>query len=173
MADDLFVPALVDVAKVVTILGTLPVAIGLVAVVGSVLVRHGHAGYALTLATGLLITFAGVHIAKGAVDRARPSDALVDVAGSSYPSGHAAYAVTWVAAAVALGRVLPNLTSRLSLVTAAVIVAAVVGLSRVYLRVHFLSDVLGGWGMAAAIYSVCGIVALIVGHVRNNGPLRA
>ena len=40
--------------------------------------------------------------------------------------------------------------------------------SRVYLRVHYLSDVVGGWGLAAALFSVCGIVALVVAFVRNN-----
>ena len=42
-------------------------------------------------------------------------------------------------------RALPNLASRALLVTIAIVIAAVVGLSRVYLRVHWLSDVTGGW----------------------------
>jgi membrane protein DedA with SNARE-associated domain/membrane-associated phospholipid phosphatase len=173
MADDLFVSSVADVVKVVTDLGALPVAIAVVVGSALVLVRHHHSGYATTLATGLALTFVAVHVVKDAVDRPRPPDPLVEVTGAAYPSGHAAYAVTWVAAAVALVRVLPNLTTRVSLVTLAVILAATIGLSRVYLRAHYLSDVIGGWGMAAAIYALCGTVALIVGHVRNNGPLRA
>jgi membrane-associated phospholipid phosphatase len=42
-------------------------------------------------------------------------------------------------------------------------------LSRVYLRAHFLTDVLAGWGLAAALFSVCGIVGLVVAVVRHNG----
>ena len=52
-------------------------------------------------------SFAGVHIAKAAVDRPRPADSLVDTSGSAYPSGHAAYSVAWVAVAVLLARFVP------------------------------------------------------------------
>jgi undecaprenyl-diphosphatase len=44
-----------------------------------------------------------------------------------------------------------------------------VAATRIYLRVHYLSDVLGGAGMAAMIFGLCGMVALVVTHVRNNG----
>ena len=37
---------------------------------------------------------------QGRVDRPRPPDDLVDAAGSSFPSGHAAYAIAWVALAI-------------------------------------------------------------------------
>ena len=55
----------------------------------------------MALVVGLALTYAAVHITKDAVDRPRPARPLVDVDGGSYPSGHAAYAVTWVAVAVA------------------------------------------------------------------------
>jgi undecaprenyl-diphosphatase len=123
----------------------------------------------LVLGVGLALTYVGVHVTKAATDRARPPQPLVDTDLSGYPSGHAAYALTWVAVAVVLSRVLPNLASRAALVTAAVVIAAVVGLSRVYLRAHWLSDVTGGWGLGAALFSLCGLCALVVGYVRDNG----
>jgi undecaprenyl-diphosphatase len=52
---------------------------------------------------------------------------------------------------------------------AAVVLAVAIALTRVYLRAHYLSDVVGGAGMAAAIFALCGMAALIVGHLRNNG----
>ena len=44
----------------------------------------------------------------------------------------------------------------------------VVGLTRVYLRAHYLSDVEGGWGLAVAIFALLGVVALVVGRLRQN-----
>ena len=70
-----------------------------------------------------------------------------------------------------LTRALPGVASRVSLVTVAIIVAAAVGITRVYLRVHWLSDVVGGWGLGMAIYSLLGTAALVVAFVRNNARL--
>jgi membrane-associated phospholipid phosphatase len=110
-----------------------------------------------------------VHVAKGAVDRARPPDALIDTAGQSYPSAHAAYALAWVAIAVVLCRTLPGLTRTTAAVAGAVVLAVLIGLTRIYLRAHYLSDVIGGAGVAAAVYGLCGLAALVVTHLRHNG----
>ena len=104
----------------------------------------------LALVVGLVLTYAAVHITKDAVDRPRPPRALVDTDGAAYPSGHAAYAVTWVAVAVALSRALPTSPRASPSSTVAIVIAVVVGLSRIYLRAHYLSDVVGGWGLGAA-----------------------
>ena len=103
-----------------------------------------------------------------ATDRAAPPAPLAATDPSSFPSAPAAYAVTWIAVAVAISRVLPNLAWRFTLVVAAVVIAALVGLTSLYLRVSWLSDVTGGWAVGAGVFSVCGLVALIVGHVREN-----
>lgn len=43
-------------------------------------------------------------------------------------------------------------------------------LGPLYLRVHYWSDALAGWALGAALFSACGLVALIVGAVRHNAP---
>jgi membrane protein DedA with SNARE-associated domain/membrane-associated phospholipid phosphatase len=169
LVERLEMPALVDVAKVVTTLGAFPVAVGLVVGAWAVLLARREFVESLVLGVGLALTYVVVHVAKAALDRPRPSDPLVHTDLSAYPSGHAAYALTWVAVAVTLSRVLPNLASRAALVTAAVVIAAVVGASRLYLRAHWLSDVTGGWGIGAALFSLCGLCALVVGYLRDNG----
>jgi membrane protein DedA with SNARE-associated domain/membrane-associated phospholipid phosphatase len=168
LADRLHMDMLVNAAKVVTALGSLPVAIALVALAAATLVWRRALRDALALVAGLALTYAAVHITKDAVDRPRPARALVDTDGAAYPSGHAAYAVTWIAVAVAVSRALPNVASRFAFVTVAIVIAVAVGLSRIYLRAHYLSDVVGGWGLGAAIFALCGIAALVIGYVRNN-----
>jgi membrane-associated phospholipid phosphatase len=66
------------------------------------------------------------------------------------------------------------LTRRLRLVTSGVLVfislgiAAAVGVTRVYLRAHWWSDVAGGWGLGAAVFALLGTIALVVEHIRHN-----
>ena len=71
----------------------------------------------LVLVAGLVLVYIAVHVTKDAIERPRPTDSLVDTSGEAYPSGHAAYATAWVAAAVAL-------TRRLRLVTSGTLVFA-------------------------------------------------
>ena len=88
------------------------------------------------------------------------------------PSGHAAYATAWVAAAVVLTRRLRLVTSG-TLVFVALGIAAAVGVTRVYLRAHWWSDVAGGWGLGAGMFALIGAIALVVEHIRHNGDARA
>jgi membrane protein DedA with SNARE-associated domain/membrane-associated phospholipid phosphatase len=167
-AVDISQPTAVDVAKVLTTFGAPWLMEPLCAVVAIVLLLRRRALEAAVIGIGMGMTVALVQIAKHATDRARPGNELVDAAGSAYPSGHAAYAMAWIALAVVGVRVVPALRGRWWLVVAAIALAALVGLTRLYLRVHWLSDVLGGEGVAAMSFSVVAIVALVVAFVRQN-----
>ena len=160
---------LTDVAKLVTHLGALPVAGGVLLITALVLMWRRHGLEGLALLGGLALTYAGVHIAKAALDRPRPLEPLIDASGSAYPSGHAAYAVCWVAVAVALRHAFPGLAARAGLLTAGILIAVAVGLTRIYLRAHWFSDVAGGWGLAAMCFALAGMVALVAGFLRSGG----
>jgi membrane protein DedA with SNARE-associated domain/membrane-associated phospholipid phosphatase len=169
LVDNIRVDWLNDTAKVITWFGSGAVVGTLVLISILLLAWKRKPIELLTLAIGSGLTYAGVHITKGAVDRPRPEGSLVETMGSSFPSGHAAYATAYVAMGVIAARVLPNLVSRVALVTGTLIAAALIGASREYLLAHYWSDVVAGWALGATVFATCGIVALVVGYVRNNG----
>jgi membrane protein DedA with SNARE-associated domain/membrane-associated phospholipid phosphatase len=159
---------LTEVAKVVTELGSLAVVALVVLATALWALRRRHWLDAAALTAGLALSYVAVHEAKAAYDRSRPEGGLTDAALSSYPSGHALYAVAWLACAMVLVRAGSGWAVRFAAVTLALAIVAAVGLTRVYLRVHHLTDVLGGIGLGLAIWAMCGIVALVAGHVRHN-----
>jgi undecaprenyl-diphosphatase len=157
-----------DIARALTNLGSLAVVGAAVAVTVVVLLVRRRAIEAGALVSGIVLTWVAVHVAKAAVDRPRPTGGLVDTAGQSYPSGHAAYAIAWVAIALVLTRTLPGLARTTAAIVAGVVVAVVVALTRVHLRAHYFSDVVGGAGIAAAIFALCGMAGLFVAYLRQN-----
>jgi membrane protein DedA with SNARE-associated domain/membrane-associated phospholipid phosphatase len=172
LGDKLRMDTLVDVAKVVTDLGALPTVAGLVAAAAGLLAVRRRYAEAIVLVLGLALIYIAVHVTKDAIDRPRPSGSLVETKGAAYPSGHAAYATAWVAVGVALTRRLGVVTSG-ALVFIALGIAAAVGLSRIYLRAHWWSDVAGGWGLGAGIFALLAAIALVVEYIRHNEHERA
>ncbi len=161
---------LVDVAKAVTALGSAAVVVPLAALCGVLLGIAGRWAEVGVLAAGLLLAIVGVHEIKDAVDRPRPAGGLVDAAGSSFPSAHAAYSTfyVWLAVTIVL-RLRPGMARGALVVVGGIAIAALVGLSRVYLGVHYLSDVNAGWALGAGAFSLCAAVALVITTVRQNG----
>jgi membrane-associated phospholipid phosphatase len=161
-ADDLNSGAGVAVAKVVTLFGTLPITAAVAIIAAIVLVRAGRAAEAATLVGSVVAIYVAVHVTKAATDRPRPPNPLADATLSAFPSGHAAYSTIYIAVALA--------TRRMALVVLATLLALAIGATRVYLRVHWLDDVLAGWALGAAIFGAATAVAVAVGRFRNNDP---
>jgi membrane protein DedA with SNARE-associated domain len=170
IADSIQVGWLTSVAKVVTELGSAGVVIPLAAVCAVALAAARRWPEFWVLVVGTLILFLGVNALKDAIDRPRPGGGLVEARGFSFPSGHAAHAVIyiWAAATVAL-RLRPGTARVTALVLGGVALTALVGLSRVYLHVHYLSDVSAGWALGVSAYTMCALVALVAGQLRQNG----
>lgn len=98
-------------------------------------------------------------------DRPRPD--LVphgmEVFTASFPSGHALLsAVTYLTLGTLLARLQPRRRLKAFFLGVAVLIAGMVGVSRVYLGVHWPSDVLAGWCIGAAWAMLCWIVVLLL-----------
>jgi membrane protein DedA with SNARE-associated domain/membrane-associated phospholipid phosphatase len=174
VVESLRVAWLVDVAKVVTDLGAGVVVFPLAAVCAAALAARRRWAELGVLVAGMAVVYAGVHELKLSVDRPRPEGGLVTADGSSFPSGHAAYSTfyVWLAMTVVL-RLRPGMARRAAVVAAGLVLAGAVGLSRVYLDVHYLSDVNAGWALGAAAFSLCAAIALAAGTLHSiRGPVR-
>jgi undecaprenyl-diphosphatase len=107
---------------------------------------------------------------KDAFARPRPDLALqvvpVDTAG--FPSGHAALAAaTYLTLGALLTRVRPDPRAKGYLLSVAVLLTLLVGASRVYLGVHWPSDVLAGWCVGSAWAMLCWLVAARMGRIER------
>lgn len=99
----------------------------------------------------LLINSLGAGISTGVtknlVERVRPDDIthLVQVSGFSYPSGHSLVSASlYLTIAILAARYVPTTKSRVLLFGLATAVIFLVGMSRVYLGVHYATDVVSG-----------------------------
>jgi membrane-associated phospholipid phosphatase len=115
----------------------------------------GRRRFAVALAALMAVDPIVVSALKSTFARARPPLAgmlIAEPSGSSFPSGHATAALVFygLLAVVAMGSSLsPRL--RACAVSGALAIALLVGVSRVFLGVHFASDVLAGWVLASVL----------------------
>jgi undecaprenyl-diphosphatase len=97
---------------------------------------------------------------KNVIERSRPGDAhLVLVNSWAYPSGHSmiSTAVVGVLTTLAAWRV-PGRVARVAVAAAGALLVVAVGVSRVYLGVHWPTDVLAGWLVGSLWLAVCLLV---------------
>lgn len=104
----------------------------------------------------LIAVFGGIalnDLLKFAFARPRP-DFVTHVARvftTSFPSGHATLsAITYLTIAALLARTYPSYTMGLYFISLAVFLTALIGVSRIYLGVHYPTDILGGWCIGGA-----------------------
>lgn len=133
--------------------------------------RDRHGWYAVA---SLWIAFGGAMVLyrtfKVIFDRARPpvSQMLTHAGGYAYPSGHATQAITIWGLLAVLAAADPRRRARcVPIFVAAGIVVALVGVSRVYLGVHWLTDVIAGYALGATW------LALLLALMRATGALLA
>lgn len=110
------------------------------------------------IVSGVLIS----SLLKRSFDRPRPTLVPHDshVYSASFPSGHSMMAaVTWLTLAVLVARVEGGARIKVYLLGVAVFITVAVGVSRVYVGVHWPTDVLAGWTAGTVWAIICWLVA--------------
>jgi len=117
------------------------------------LIAAGKGRLGTLLGAGILIGSAASAVLKLAYDRPRPDVVahLVSVDTASFPSGHAMNAaVVYLTMAVLLARGQKRHGARIYILGVGVMLTLLIGLSRIYLGVHWPTDVLVGWIFGAS-----------------------
>lgn len=147
-----------EVGRDLTALGGVAVlSLVTVAVVGFLLIRRTyHAVWFVLIATvgGLVLSL----LLKRYFARPRPElvSHLSAVYTSSFPSGHSMLsAVVYLTLGALLARLVEGPALRLYIVFVAMLFTLLVGVSRVYMGVHYPSDVLAGWSVGLSWAILC------------------
>ena len=141
--------------------GTTVLTLVALAVVGFLLLQSRYRTalvVALTTMSGELVNYA----LKSAFNRPRPSIVphLRAAFSTSFPSGHAMEsAIVYLTLGAILMRAAESRFTKAYILGVAVLLTILVGISRVYLGVHYPTDVIGGWIIGFVWASICWLVA--------------
>jgi len=111
----------------------------------------------VALGGGLLLS----ELMKAVFDRGRPPEIYqaVETINASFPSGHTLMStVFYLTLGVMLERIFARRRLKIYVMGVAILIAGLVGISRVYLAAHWASDVLAGWALGAAWAMVCWLI---------------
>ena len=103
----------------------------------------------------ILITGVLVKVVKAIFQRARPLIALVQESGFSFPSGHMTMSIVFL---VLIAYLFVSKKNRFGAMLVAVGLTLLIGFTRIYLQVHWLTDVVGGFVLGGIIL----ILSLII-----------
>jgi len=143
-----------EAARDVTALGGFTVLMLVSIFATAMLLMHRRRLQALVFASTVLLAQGLSELLKALVERPRPTlvSHLDLVYSSSFPSGHAMMTpVVYLTLASILATSERRRSEKILLLGAAVLLTAAVGVSRVYLGVHWPTDVLGGWCLGGAM----------------------
>jgi undecaprenyl-diphosphatase len=151
-----------EAVRDVTSLGSATVLVLVSAIVIGYLLMSSAQGAAILVTVSVGGGMLLVRLLKGYFERSRPDivSHAAQVFTHSFPSGHATLsAVTYLTLGALLARVEQLRAKRLYFLGVAITLTILVGVSRVYLGVHWPTDVLAGWCVGAAWAIVCWLVA--------------
>jgi undecaprenyl-diphosphatase len=166
-------PWLIEAGREMTALGGVTVLWLIVIAVGGYLLQQRAYGAMWFVLVATLGGMALSSALKHLFGRERPDVLLhvVSVHTPSFPSGHAMLsAVIYLTLGALLAEVVQKRASQIYFLTVAMVLTFLIGLSRIYLGVHYPTDVLAGWAVGLAWALLCWLVAR---QLRRRGAIEA
>jgi undecaprenyl-diphosphatase len=155
-------PAVQDAARDITALGGVLVVSLLTVVTAGFLALDGKSRMALFVCGSVFSGLIASTFLKDLFGRPRPDlvPRLAYASGASFPSGHSMMsAITYLALGALLARSQERKRLKAYFFLVAALLTFMVGVSRVYLGVHWPTDVLAGWAAGAVWASLCWLAA--------------
>lgn len=147
-----------EVGRDVTALGSATVLIMVTAASAGWLLMRGRGHTAIFVAASTTGSYAINWILKAAFERGRPTVVphLAEQFSLSFPSGHSMVgAATYLTLGALLAQTVASRREQAFFFAIAVLLSTSIGVSRVYLGVHYPTDVLAGWAAGAAWAILC------------------
>ncbi len=135
-------------------------------IIGAIFMFHGRWRSAIIILLSVISAFGAFTFMKEFFLRPRPDNALQLLTDPSFPSGHATMAAAFLfACAYLFAPKISNWVWRELFIVLCVLLTVAIGLSRIVLNVHWVSDVIAGWSLGI----FCATASIIL--VRYAGEL--
>lgn len=164
-------PSLNGIAVDITALGSVSVLVTLICVVVLFLTfqkKRAHAIHFIAASVGAAPLSA---MGKLFFERVRPNELtrLVEVEGYSYPSGHSlAGAAVYFTLAILLCREVRSYVQKFIILSCFSLIILLIGFSRLYLGVHYFSDIMAGILLGVAWAALVGSISSFLGNIGKN-----
>ena len=166
-------PAVQDAARDITALGGVAVLALVTMIAAGYLILDGKRHMALFLCGSVVSGLIAGTILKDMFQRPRPDlvPRAAYVSGASFPSGHSMMsALTYLTLGALLARSHERKRLKAYFLFLAVLLTVAIGVTRVYLGVHWPTDVLAGWTAGAVWASLCWLAARALQKRRTLEP---
>lgn len=116
--------------------------------------------HSILLIASMLIGVSSELLIKYLVQKPRPLNSLIEITRYSFPSGHATMSLIFFSILViSLITFIKNKKSKTIFITLLSILIALIGFSRIYLNVHWFTDVIAGYALGTFIVSTIYLIS--------------